>query len=233
MKLAKIERPSKRLLEDLKRISSATAWGVLSSLGINSTFMKGIFPLKPGIKMVGPAQTLHYLPLREDMQYTPEEFRKSAAMILAEETQPGDVIVVDSGGPEGYGGMGDIMITGFTVRGAAGMVFNGSIRDSPYVRTLKIPVFCRGAQPSTTPRTMPVAANVMISCGGVLVCPGDILIGDDDGVVVIPKERAEEAAELGLEREKLEGYARKLLEAGKSLSEVYPPKREWLDNPPL
>ena len=221
------------MIEKLKKISSATAWGVLSSLGINSTFMKGLSPLRPTVKMVGPAQTLHYLPLREDKEYSPEEFRKSAAMRLAEETQPGDVIVVDSGGPGGYGGMGDIMITGFAVKKAAGMVFNGLIRDSPYVRTLDMPVFCRGVQPSTTPRSMPVAANVAIGCAGVLVCPGDILIGDDDGVVVIPKEKAKEVAEIGLEREQLEKYARKLLEAGKPLGCVYPPKREWLDNPPI
>jgi len=73
----------------------------------------------------------------------------------------------------------------------------------------------------------------MIGCAGVLVCPGGILIGDDDGVVVIPKEKAKEAAEIGLERERLENYSRKLLEAGKPLSSVYPPKREWLDNPPI
>jgi len=79
---------------------------------------------------------------------------------------------------------------------------------------------------------MPVAANVMIGCGGDLVCPGDILIGDDDGIVVIPKEKAEEVAELGLDQERLEKYSRKLLEAGKPLGYVYPPRREWLKKPP-
>jgi len=228
----KIERPSKKLIDDLKEISSATAWSVLNSLGIRSVVMKGLSPLRPQVKMVGPAQTLHYLPLREDKEYTSEDLRRSAAMRLAEETQPGDVIVVDSGGPGHYGGMGDIMITGFAVKKAAGMVFDGLIRDSPYVRTLDMPVFCRGAQPSTTPRNMPVAANVMIGCGGVLVCPGDILIGDDDGIVVIPKEKAEEVAELGLDQERLEKYSRKLLEDGKPLGYVYPPRREWLKKPP-
>lgn len=233
MTLLKVERPPKRLIEDLKKITSATAWGALSRLGIYSTYMRGLAPLKPGAKMVGPALTLHYLPLREDKQYTAEEFRKSAAMRLAQETQPGDVIVVDGGGPGCYGGMGDIMITGFAVRKAAGMVFNGLIRDSPYVKSLRMPVFCRGAQPSTTPQIMPVSANVMIGCAGVLVCPGDIIIGDDDGVVVIPKEKAEEVAKIGLERECLERYARRLLEAGRPLGDVYPPRREWLDSPPI
>ena len=233
MKIMKIERPPKRVIEDLKKISTATAWSVLGSLGIKSVSMRGIFPLKPNTKMVGPAQTLYYLPLREDKEYTAEDLRKSAAMRLAEETKPGDVIVVDSGGPGYYGGMGDVMITGFAVKKAAGMVFDGVIRDSPYVRTLEMPVFCCGVQPSTTPRNMPVAANVMVRCGGVLVCPGDIVMGDDDGVIVIPKEKAEQVAELGLEREKIEKYSRRLLESGKPLNYAYPPKREWLDNPPI
>jgi len=229
----KVERPSKKVLEDLKEISSATAWGVLYNMGISSTFMKGIMPLNNGAKMVGPAQTLHYLPMREDKKYTPEWFRTSAPFQLANEIQKGDIVVVDAGVYMGYGGMGDIMITGYYVKGAGGMVFDGSIRDSPYVKTLKMPIFARGVQPSITPHVMPVVANVMIQCGGVLVVPGDVLIGDDDGVVVIPKELVEEVAKRGLEREKIEMYARKLLEAGRPLSEAYPPKPEWLTKPPI
>ena len=233
MESIKVERPTKKCIKDLAELSSATAWGVLSQMGINSTFMRGIVPLKTGVKMVGPAQTLHYIPVREDKMYTPEWFRTSAPYRLADETQLGDVIVVDAGGVCGYGGMGDIMITAYALKKAAGMVFDGAIRDSPHVKSLDMPVFSRGAQPSTTPHLMPAAANVMIQCGGVLVVPGDILIGDDDGVVVIPKEKAEEVAKRGLERERIESYSRKLLEAGRPLSEAYPPRKEWLTKPPI
>ncbi|MEM2875586.1 MAG: ribonuclease activity regulator RraA [Candidatus Bathyarchaeia archaeon] len=233
MESIRVERPSKRLIRDLAEISSATAWGVLSEMGITSTFMRGILPLTPGMKMVGPAQTLHYVPMREDKKYTYEWFRMSAPFRLSNETQEGDVIVVDAGGVGGYGGMGDIMITAYAVKKAGGMVFDGAIRDSPYARTLNMPIFCRGAQPSTTPHIMPVAANIMVQCGGVLVVPGDVLIGDDDGVVVIPKEKIEEVAKKGLEHEQIEAYSRKILEAGKPLSEAYPPKQEWLTKPPL
>jgi len=144
MRFMKIKCSSKKLIENLKEISSATAWGILNSLGISSTFMKGLVPLRPGVKMVGPAETLQYLPFREDKPYVSEDLRRSPAMRLAEETQPGDVIVIASGGPGSYGGMGDIMITNFAVKKAAGMVFDGLIRDSPYVRRLDMPVFCRG-----------------------------------------------------------------------------------------
>lgn len=233
MESIKVERPTKRLIEDLAQLSTATAWGTLNQMGIPSTFRRGILPLTPGVKMVGPAQTLHYVPMREDKRYTPEWFRTSAAFRLANETQEGDVIVVDAGGAEGYGGMGDIMITAYVARKAAGMVFDGSIRDSPYARTLEMPIFCRGVQPSTTPSIMPVAANIMIQCNGVLVVPGDIVIGDDDGVVVIPKEKAEEVAKKGLEHERIEIYSRKLLEAGRPMSEAYPPRQEWLSRPPI
>jgi 5-oxopent-3-ene-1,2,5-tricarboxylate decarboxylase/2-hydroxyhepta-2,4-diene-1,7-dioate isomerase len=202
-------------------------------MGIPSTFMKGIVPLTHGVKMVGPAQTLHYVPMREDKRYTPEWFRTSAAFRLASETQEGDVVVVDAGGEHGYGGMGDIMMTAYVVKKAAGMVFDGSTRDSPYARTLKTPVYSRGAQPSTTPQIMPVAASVMIQCAGILVVPGDILIGDDDGIVVIPKEKAEEVAEKGLEHERIETVSRRILEAGRPLSDAYPPRIEWLSKPPI
>jgi regulator of RNase E activity RraA len=233
MESVRFERPSGKLLKDLGELSSATAWGTLSEMGIPSTFMKGIVPLTHGVRMVGPAQTLHYVPMREDKRYTPEWFRTSAAFRLASETGEGDVIVVDAGGENGYGGMGDIMMTAYVVRKAAGMVFDGSIRDSPYARTLKMPVFSRGAQPSTTPQIMPAAANVMIQCAGVLVVPGDILIGDDDGVVVVPREKAEEVAKIGLEHERIETYSRRILESGRPLSEAYPPRTEWLVKPPI
>lgn len=233
MEPIKIRRPNKRCIKDLAELSSATVWGVLSQMGINSTFMRGIVPLKPGAKMVGPAQTLHYVPRREDKIYTPEWFRASPPFRLAEETHLGDVIVVDAGGACGYGGMGDIMITAYAVKKAVGMVFDGAVRDSPYAKSLDMPIFCRGAQPSTTPHIMPAAANVTIQCGGILVVPGDILIGDDDGVVVIPREKAEEVAKRGLEHERIESYSRKLLEAGRPLSEAYPPRKEWLTKPPI
>jgi regulator of RNase E activity RraA len=233
MESIKVERPSKRCLEELKELSSATVWGVLNQMGIPSTFLKGVSPIVPGTKMVGPAQTLHYVPMREDKRYTPEWFRNSAPFRLANEVREGDVIVVDAGGEEGYGGMGDIMITAYAVKKVSGMVFDGSIRDSPYVKTLKMPIFARGVQPSTTPQIMPAAANVMVQCCGVLVVPGDILIGDDDGVVVIPREKAEEVAKIGLEHERIEIYSRKLLEAGRPLSEAYPPRQEWLTKPPI
>jgi regulator of RNase E activity RraA len=233
MESIKVERPPKNCIKDLLKLSSATVWSILYGMQIPSTFMKGIVPLKPGVKMVGPAQTLHYVPMREDKKYVPEWFRTSAPYTLANETQEGDVIVVDVGGSDGYGGMGDIMMTSYVVKKAAGMVFDGAIRDSPYARTLKMPIFSRGAQPSTTPSIMPAAANTMIQCAGVLVVPGDVLIGDDDGVVVIPKEKVEEVAKMGLENELIEAYSRKLLESGKPLSEAYPPKKEWIRKPPI
>jgi regulator of RNase E activity RraA len=229
----KIERPSKKILIDLTKISSATAWGVLHDMGINSTFMRGIVPLTCGIKMVGATQTLHYVPMREDKKYTPEWFRTSAPFQVANNTQEGDIIVVDAGGAEGYGGMGDIMITAYYVKKAGGMVFDGSIRDSSYARTLKMPIFSRGTQPSYAPYVMPAAANVMVQCAGVLVVPGDVLIGDDDGIVVIPKEKVEDVVKKGLDQELKETYSRKLLEAGRPLSDAYPPRPEWLSKPPI
>lgn len=227
----KIERPSKALVEKLKKTSSATAWSVLRSKGIHSVFLDGLIPLISDKKMVGPAQTIKYLPRREDKVYPREQVSKSAPFQIADETQEGDVIVVDGLG--GYGGMGDCMITAFQVKKAAGMVFDGRIRDLPYVKGLGMPMFARGTQPGTTPSTIGAAANIMIQCAGVLIVPGDIMFGDDDGVIVIPKEKAEEVANEALEKEQIEVYSRKLLEKGSPLSQSYPPKKEWLTKPPI
>jgi regulator of RNase E activity RraA len=228
----KVQRPSKKLIEKLNKTSTATAWGVLNGMGITSIFLKGLRPITPGSKMIGPAQTIKYLPGREDRKQSPEEFRKSAAHQVAEKTQPGDVIVLN-GILDGYGGMGDCMVTAFVVKEAAGMVFDGRIRDYPYLKTLEMPIFSRGAQPGTTPYIFPVAANVMIECAGILIVPGDIMFGDDDGVIVIPREKAEEVAEEAVKKESIEVYSRKLLEMGRPLSEAYPPKNEWLTRPPI
>lgn len=80
---------------------------------------------------------------------------------------------------------------------------------------------------------MPAAANIMVQCAGVLVVPSDVLIGDDDGIVVIPKEKVEDVVKKGLDQELKETYSRKLLEAGRPLSDAYPPRPEWLSKPPI
>jgi regulator of RNase E activity RraA len=145
----------------------------------------------------------------------------------------GDVVVVDAGGPHGYGGMGDVIITAYVVKNVGGMVYDGAIRDGPYAKNLQIPIFCRGTQPSVTPRLLPIAANVNIQCGGVFVAPGDVVFGDDDGVVVIPKNLVDVVAQKGTAQEEIETYSRKLLAAGRPLSDAYPPREEWLTKPPI
>lgn len=233
MQSIEITRPSHAILSQLKQLSTATIWGVLSKMGISSVIMQGIKPLTLGMTMVGPVQTLYYLPLREDKRYTPEWYRNSPPFQLANNVLEGDVVVVDAGGAHGYGGMGDVIITAYAVKNVGGMVYDGAIRDGPYAKNLHIPIFCRGTQPSVTPRLLPVAANVMIQCGGVLVVPGDVVFGDDDGVVVIPKTLVETVTQKGIVQEQKEVYSRKLLEAGRPLSDAYPPRDEWLIKPPI
>ena len=233
MQSTNIPRPSQAILSQLKQLSSATIWGVLSKMGIPSVVMRGIKPLNSDTTMVGPVQTLYYLPLREDKRYTPEWYRTSPPFQLANNVMEGDVVVVDAGGARGYGGMGDVIITAYVVKNVGGMVYDGAIRDGPYAKNLQLPIFCRGTQPSVTPRLLPIAANVMIQCGGVLVVPGDVVFGDDDGVVVIPQDLVEIVTQKGIAKEQIEVYSRKLLAAGHPLSEAYPPREEWLTKPPI
>ena len=231
---ASIERPSKKLLEDLKKISSATAWGTLANLGFNNTWMEGIRSLYQGIKIIGPAVTVSYIAFREDRGIPPERAGQAAQNIAWEAATPGDVIVAEARGRSDTGVIGDCMSTGYKSKGVAGYVVDGSVRDSPYIKKIMFPVFSRGVTPTSTKnRLIPSAVNVPIQCAGVQIVPGDIIIGDDDGVIVIPRAKAEDVAEKGIEEEILEDYSRKLLMAGRSLGESYPPKQEWLKEPPI
>jgi regulator of RNase E activity RraA len=228
-----IERPSKRLLEELNKISSATAWGTLTNMGFRSVWMEGIKPLYSGIKVVGPAITLKYIAFREDRMPSEPESRSPVNWVW-EITQRGDIIVADACGRLDSGVIGDCMATGYKAKGAAGFVVDGVVRDSPYIRQLMFPVFLRGVTPtSTRARLIPFTFNVPIQCCGVQVVPGDIIIGDDDGVVVIPRQKAEEVAEKGVEEETLEDYSRRMLLSGRSLGDSYPPRPEWLEKPPI
>jgi regulator of RNase E activity RraA len=231
MEQSDIIRPSRKLLDDLNRISSATAWGALLNMGFKATWMEGLRPLYPGAKVVGPAITLRYIAFREDR--VPDPSVPAPPNRAWEAARAGDVIVADAGGRLDAGVIGDCMATGYKARGVAGFVVDGVVRDSAYIRQLMFPVFSRGVTPtSTRNRLIPTELNTPVQCGGIQVVPGDIVIGDD-GVVVIPREKSAEVAERGVEEETLEGYSRRMLLAGRPLSESYPPRPEWLKKPPI
>jgi regulator of RNase E activity RraA len=177
------------------------------------------------LPLVGRARTLRYLPAREDLVLllrAPGAINPQRA--LFEAVGPRDVVVIDAGGNVEAGGLGDILATRLKVRGIAGLVTDGCVRDAPFIKRMGLPVFTRAVHPgANTSALVPYEYDAPIQCGGVTVFPGDAILGDEDGVIVIPASLAGRVADEATEQERLEGFLRRVVEAGESLPEAYPP----------
>lgn len=226
MKKAKLSSEDAKLFSKLKSVNIDSAWAVLAGLGMPDTFINSLICIRPDLKMVGRARTLRYIPLRRDIQQRlklPPLNTKSA-----EESEPGDIIVVDAHGCTEAGFTGDVVTTRFLVRGGAGMVVDGAVRDLHVIREMSMPLYIKGAHAAASGRAiMGADYQVPIQCGGVAISPGDILVGDSEGVLVIPANFAEEVAEKALAIDHKENFLRSVLEEGKRpIYEVYPPNAE-------
>jgi len=221
-----IQRPDPALIEGLRHVSSATASGELSRLGIRDPHIRGPVALTPGMSVVGPALTLQFMPKREDL-YNVDEYadpEKQMHRHALYPTQPGDIVVVDARGSLSSGVFGEMMLTFFKGRGGIGVVIDGCIRDSPYAKTLGLGLWTRGVTPNYHAQTdiIPFAVNVPIACNNVLVMPGDIIIADDDGAVVVPIGLAPELLKKGGEHADWEVFTRMRLAEGGHLRKYYP-----------
>ena len=166
----------------------------------------------PGKTVVGPALTLQFMPKRED-QYSVDEYadpEKQLHRHVLYHTQPGDVVVVDARSDMSSGVFGEMMLTYFKGRGGSGVVVDGCIRDFSYAANLGLGLWLRGVTPNfhTQTNIFPFAVNQPVACGGTLVMPGDIIIADDDGVVVVPKELAPELVKKAKEHADWEDFSR-------------------------
>lgn len=214
-----------RLLE----ATTATLTTQLFKRGLRNAFMQGVRRLGPrGPNMVGPAMTLRYIPAREDLDHLgvladPEHPQRKAV----ETARPGCVLVQDCRGDARAACGGEILMTRLQVRGAAGMVTDGGLRDSGPIGNMAMPVFC--AAPSAPLNLVlhhATEIDVPIGCGGVAVYPGDIVVGDADGVVVLPAGIADEVAEQAAEQERMERFVLERIAAGAPLPGTYPPNAE-------
>jgi regulator of RNase E activity RraA len=221
-----IARPPKELTEALRSIGSATAAGELKRLGIRTAFIQGPVQWSPGVSVAGPAITLQFMPKREDLypeaEYVnPERQLHRHALYHA---QSGDVVVVDARGDMTSGIFGEMMMTFFKGRGGAGVVIDGCIRDSAEIKKLGLGLWLRGVTGNfhTQTNLFPYAVNVPIACGGVTVVPGDIIVADDDGAVVVPIKLAEQLAKKASEHHEWEEFSRLKLSEGGDLRKYYP-----------
>lgn len=206
----------------LASVSTATLAGVLHRHGIRSSFLSGLRPVAPGGRMVGIARTLRYLPMREDL-IPVYATRTNAQREAVESLQPGEVLVIDARDVPDAGTIGDIYAKRAALLGAAGIVTDGATRDTPALATMEIPVYHRAAHASTYRRHhLPVDVQVPIACAGVTVIPGDVVVGDDEGVVVVPRALADEVAAEAAEQELAEEWALERVSTGESTDGTFP-----------
>jgi len=222
---------SQQTLSALSRASTATLQTQLFSRGLRNTFLFGLRPLDPGAaRFVGEAFTLRYIPAREDIDVL-EAFSDPAhpQRRAIESVGPGQVLVMDCRGEGRAASAGHILTTRLQQRGAAALVTDGSVRDSPQMLRMSFPVFT-SAVSATTNLVLHHAVDVQvpIGCGGVPVFPRDVLVGDEEGVVVIPRHLAAEIAQPAAEQEELEGFILDRVRAGAALPGTYPPDETTL-----
>jgi len=225
-----IVRPPKEIAEGLAKIGSATASGELSRLGIRDPHLRGLTTWTPGQAVVGPALTLQFMPKREDV-YKVDEYADPELQLhrhVLYHTQPGDVVVVDARGDMGNGVFGEMMLTYFKGRGGLGVLVDGCIRDYPKVQHLGLGLWLRGVTPNFHTQTalFPFAVNVPVACGGVLVLPGDLIVADDDGAVVVPATLAPALLQVASAHAKWEDFSRMRLAQGGDLRTYYPLSHE-------
>jgi regulator of RNase E activity RraA len=215
----------------LQNISTATLTSQLMARGLRNTFMRNVSRLtKSGGNMVGEAFTLRYIPSREDIDVSAVFEDYEHPQRKAVETVPaGHVLVIDCRQDNRAAGAGSILVTRTMMRGAAGVVTDGGLRDSPTIEALDYPVYYNGrSAPTNLTRHHAVDINVPIGCGEVPVYPGDVLVGDQEGVVVIPRHLADELALQGTEQSRFEDYVTERVLAGQSIFGLYPPNVETL-----
>ena len=218
------------LLSTLRTITTATITTVLLKKGIRRTWMKGPRPLADGqARIAGRAFTLRFVPMREDLA-TPASWSSPRSTRAAIEEMPENCIaVIDAMGVSDAGVFGDILAQRMAVRGVAGLVTDGVMRDKEGVLQTGLPVWCAGAAaPASVAGLTFVGWQEPIGCGGIAIYPGDVVVADGDGAVVIPAALAEEVARLGAEQEKLEAWIMDEVKQGKALPGLYPPNEDAL-----
>jgi regulator of RNase E activity RraA len=224
---AAYQRPAAEVVDSFETISSATACAKLHELGIRRSYIDGPEPLSTGQRVVGSALTLQFMPQREDMASgAGQEYaeRHTALWHVLEAVQPGDVLVIQAYGSRFSGCIGDILARYFARKGGAGIVVDGRIRDAGRIRELGIPVWSTGTTPhyASQSELVPWAYDVPVAVGGALCMPGDLVVADDDGPVVVPQAMAPRVVDSARDHEEWEVFSRLRLDGGARLSDYYP-----------
>ena len=211
--------------DKLKTVSTATLCTALFKRGLRNQFIQDVRPLNPKTTtMVGEAYTLRYIPAREDLNpITVFQDPKHPQRVAVDQCPAGAVMVIDSRKDARAASAGSILITRLMVRGAAGVVTDGGFRDSPELAEMPFPVYHnRPSAPTNLTLHQARDINVPIGCGDVAVFPGDVIVGDREGVFVIPAHLADEVADEAVEMTAYEDFVTEEVQKGRSIIGLYP-----------
>ncbi|NIM27685.1 MAG: ribonuclease activity regulator RraA [Gammaproteobacteria bacterium] len=228
-----------RVPDQLRQVSTATLTMVLLKRGVRTSWLRGVKPLVPlSARVAGPAFTIRFVPGREDLSQ-PESYAKSPSFRDAIEAAPrGSVVVIDGRGNTLGATLGDILVARLAKKGVLAAITDAPVRDADEIRGIDLPVLCAGvAAPPSIVGLAFAGYDEIIGCGGVAVCPGDVMVCDNDGAVVIPAALAAEVAEAGIEQERFERFVQRRIAEGAAVVGLYPPDektledyRKWLDD---
>lgn len=220
--------PSALLSENRQRlleVSISTLTTCLYRRGLKNTYLHGIVPVGPGVpRMVGEAYTLRFIPAREDLdQSAAYASGQSIHQRAFEECPPGHVLVIDTHEETGCCTCGDLLVARLKARGVAGIVTDGGFRDTPDIAALAFPAYhTRPAPPPSFIRLQAIDLNQPIGCARVPVYPGDIVVADADGVIVIPAHLANEVAAEAHEMTLYDEFAAAKIQEGRKVFGLYP-----------
>jgi len=218
---------SAELKRKLTSVGTATLSSQLRKRGLNNVSIDGLKSTRPELRIAGTARTLRYVPNREDLFKTHGGGFNAQKRII-NDLNDGDVLVMEARGEPGTGTVGDILALRAQVRGAAAIVTDGGVRDVAAVAALDMPTFFTGAHPAVLGRKhIPWDTDLTISCGGATVQPGDIIVGDADGLLVIPPSLAEEVADGAIAQEHEETFIAEMVGDGNSVEGLYPMNAAW------
>lgn len=216
------------LVDKLRRAPVAGLSAQLRKRGLNNVLVEGVRPNTPGATIIGRARTLRFVPNREDL-FVSHGGGYNAQKRLFDAVGAGEVIVIEARGETGSATLGDVLALRAQVRGAAGVVTDGGVRDFDAVAATGLPVFSQGAHPAVLGRRhVPWDTDVAVACGGATVLPGDVVVGDADGVVVIPPHLVEEVADATIAQEEQDTWVAQQVAAGHPVDGLFPPNAEWL-----
>ena len=215
--------------DQLLKVSTATLCTALFKRGLRNQFIQDVRPLNGNLpNMVGEAFTLRYIPAREDLNtISVFQDRSHPQRVAVEQCPPGAVMVFDSRKNARAASAGSILVTRLKVRGCAGVVTDGGFRDSPEIAEMGFPAYHnRPSAPTNLTLHQALDINVPIGCGDVAVFPGDVMVGDREGVIVIPAHLADEIAHEATEMTAFEDFVTEKVLEGRSILGLYPPTDE-------